>query len=90
MLCHNFLIIVTRICSKKYIRGTCIYIHFQAIIHLNSDGDFILHNEGKRPIYLGGKAIFTGKSAKLQHQPVLELGACVCGGGGRWVGGCVC
>lgn len=45
----------------------------QASIRLTSDGDFILHNEGRRPVYLGGKAVVSGKSAKLQHQQVLEV-----------------
>ena len=45
----------------------------QATVRVSSDGDVILHNEGKRPVYLGGKALVTGKSAKLQHQQVLEV-----------------
>jgi microspherule protein 1 len=45
----------------------------QATIRLTSDGEFILHNEGQRPVYLGGKAVVSGKSAKLQHQHILEI-----------------
>ena len=59
-----------------YLHGVCVYNHLrylQASIRLNSDGDFILHNEGRRPVYLGGRAVVSGKSAKLQHQQILEV-----------------
>jgi microspherule protein 1 len=45
----------------------------QASIHLNGEGDFVLQNEGRRPVYVAGKAVVSGKSAKLQHQQILEV-----------------
>jgi len=40
---------------------------------VSSDGEFIIRNEGRRPLYLDGKALVSGKSTKLQHNQVLEV-----------------
>jgi len=45
----------------------------QATIHVSSDGEFVIRNEGRRPLYLDGKALVSGKSTKLQHNQVLEV-----------------
>ena len=34
----------------------------------------MLHNEGRRPMYIGGKAVMARTSAKLVHNQVLEVG----------------
>lgn len=51
----------------------CSFYRPQASIQLNGEGEFILRNEGRRPVYLGGKAVASGKTAKLQHQQILEV-----------------
>ena len=40
---------------------------------LNSDGEVYIHNEGRRPLFLDGKAVVCGKQAKLSHQQMLEV-----------------
>lgn len=45
----------------------------QASIELTDEGDFIIHNEGKRPLYLSGNALLSGGSAKLSHNQTLEV-----------------
>ena len=45
----------------------------QASIELTDEGEFIIHNEGRRPLYLGGKALLSGQSSKLTHNQTLEV-----------------
>nr|XP_009858851.1 microspherule protein 1-like [Ciona intestinalis] len=46
----------------------------QGTIKMKSNGDFVFANEGKRPMFIDGKAIQTGSKAKLFHESVLEIG----------------
>ena len=50
-------------------------MHFflQASVELTDEGEFVIHNEGKRPLYLSGKALLSGNSAKLSHNQTLEV-----------------
>lgn len=45
----------------------------QAVMFLNNDGEVCIHNEGRRPLFLDGKAIVCGKQAKMNHQQILEI-----------------
>nr|CAB3263704.1 microspherule protein 1-like [Phallusia mammillata] len=45
----------------------------QGTIKMKNNGDFIITNEGKRPIYVDGKVVMKGGRAKLQHDSVLEI-----------------
>ncbi|XP_076064282.1 microspherule protein Rcd5 isoform X2 [Oratosquilla oratoria] len=45
----------------------------QGIIKLRNTGDFLIANEGKRPIYIDGKPVLTGNKAKLNNNSVVEI-----------------
>ena len=46
----------------------------QGTIKLRSNGDFIVCNEGKRPIYIDGKPVLQGSKAKIRNQSIFEVG----------------
>ena len=45
----------------------------QAIIQLTDNGEFILHNEGRRAMFVSGKAVVSKTFTKLLHNQVLEV-----------------
>ncbi|XP_076818337.1 microspherule protein 1-like [Clavelina lepadiformis] len=45
----------------------------QGTIKMKKNGEFILTNEGKRPIYVDGKPIMKGSKARLNHEAVIEI-----------------
>ncbi|CAL4096674.1 unnamed protein product [Meganyctiphanes norvegica] len=45
----------------------------QGIIKLRNTGDFLIANEGKRPIYVDGKPILANNKAKLNNNSVVEI-----------------
>ncbi|KAG1712154.1 Microspherule protein 1 [Nymphon striatum] len=45
----------------------------QGIIKLDSNGDFFICNEGKRPIFIDSKPVLTGNKFKLNHNSVVEI-----------------
>lgn len=45
----------------------------QATIKLSSEGVFTIKNEGRRPLYVGGQAVVTGETSRLQDNQVLEI-----------------
>ncbi|CAG0898031.1 unnamed protein product [Darwinula stevensoni] len=45
----------------------------QGTIKLRSNGDFIVCNEGKRPIYIDGKPVLQGSKAKIRNQSIFEV-----------------
>ena len=48
----------------------------QASIELTDEGEFIIHNEGRRPLFISGKAVTSGQSLKLSHNQTLEVSSC--------------
>ncbi|KAK3853111.1 hypothetical protein Pmani_031042 [Petrolisthes manimaculis] len=45
----------------------------QGIIKLRNTGDFLVANEGKRPIYVDGKPVLAGNKTKLNNNSVVEI-----------------
>lgn len=45
----------------------------QGIIKLRNTGDFLIANEGKRPIYVDGKPVLANNKAKLNNNSVVEI-----------------
>ena len=45
----------------------------QGMIKLKKNGDFYIANEGKRPIYVDGKAVLTGNKEQLNNNSVIEV-----------------
>ncbi|XP_047493907.1 microspherule protein 1-like isoform X1 [Penaeus chinensis] len=45
----------------------------QGIIKLRNTGDFLIANEGKRPIYVDGKPVLAGNKTKLNNNSVVEI-----------------
>uniref|UniRef100_UPI00358F3C58 microspherule protein 1 isoform X4 n=1 Tax=Myxine glutinosa TaxID=7769 RepID=UPI00358F3C58 len=45
----------------------------QGVVKLRSSGEFIISNEGRRPIYIDGKPILTGSKWKLNNNSVVEI-----------------
>ena len=52
------------------------WIFLQASIELTDEGEFIIHNEGRRPLFISGKAVTSGQSSKLAHNQTLEVSTC--------------
>lgn len=48
-------------------------INLQGIIKLRNTGDFLVANEGKRPIYVDGKPVLAGNKTKLNNNSVVEI-----------------
>ena len=42
-------------------------------MQLTESGDFLLHNEGKRPLYVSSNVVLPRASLKLQHNQILEV-----------------
>jgi hypothetical protein len=40
---------------------------------MKKNGDFYIANEGKRPIYVDGKAVLTGNKESLRNNSVIEV-----------------
>jgi microspherule protein 1 len=45
----------------------------QACIKLKPDGEFLIFNEGKRPLYIDGHPVLSGDKGKLHHNSVFEV-----------------
>uniref|UniRef100_A0A1E1XL00 Microspherule protein 1 n=1 Tax=Amblyomma sculptum TaxID=1581419 RepID=A0A1E1XL00_AMBSC len=45
----------------------------QGVIKLRNTGEFIIANEGKRPIYIDGKPVLAGNKHKLNNNSVVEI-----------------
>lgn len=45
----------------------------QGIIKLKNNGDFLIANEGRRPIYIDGRPVLTGNKWKLNNNSVVEI-----------------
>lgn len=45
------------------------------IIKLKNNGDFLIANEGRRPIYIDGRPVLTGNKWKLNNNSVVEVHA---------------
>ena len=45
----------------------------QAMVQLTDSGDFMLHNEGRRPMYVSGMVLLSRTSTKLQHNQIIEV-----------------
>ncbi|XP_077543965.1 microspherule protein Rcd5 isoform X2 [Haemaphysalis longicornis] len=45
----------------------------QGVIKLRNTGEFIMANEGKRPIYIDGKPVLAGNKHKLNNNSVVEI-----------------
>ncbi|EDW28909.1 GL18699 [Drosophila persimilis] len=45
----------------------------QGTIKLQSNGDFFISNEGKRPIFVGGKPVLQGHRTRLAHNNLVEI-----------------
>ncbi|GIY72735.1 microspherule protein 1 [Caerostris darwini] len=45
----------------------------QGVIKLDSNGDFYLINEGKKPVYIDGKPVLAGNKYKLSNDSVIEI-----------------
>ena len=45
----------------------------QGVIKLRNNGDFLISNEGKRPIIIDGTPVLPGQRGKLNNNSVLEI-----------------
>lgn len=45
----------------------------QGVIKLRNTGEFIIANEGKRPIYIDGKPVLAGNKHRLNNNSVVEI-----------------
>lgn len=45
----------------------------QGVIKLRNTGEFVIANEGKRPIYIDGKPVLAGNKHKLNNNSVVEM-----------------
>ncbi|XP_056886864.1 microspherule protein 1 [Takifugu flavidus] len=45
----------------------------QGIIKLKNNGDFLIANEGRRPIYIDGRPVLSGSKWKLNNNSVVEI-----------------
>lgn len=45
----------------------------QATIQLTNEGEFLLHNRGRKAIYVDGKALVFDKTVRLYHNQILEV-----------------
>jgi len=45
----------------------------QGCIRMKNNGEFVITNEGKRPIYVDGKVILKGSRARLHHESIIEI-----------------
>lgn len=43
------------------------------IIKLKNNGDFLIANEGRRPIYIDGRPVLSGNKWKLNNNSVVEV-----------------
>lgn len=43
------------------------------IIKLKNNGDFLIANEGRRPIYIDGRPVLSGSKWKLNNNSVVEV-----------------
>lgn len=47
----------------------------QASIHCSEEGEILLHNEGRRVVFVDGRAVFSGRSARLESNQTIEVGS---------------
>ena len=52
------------------------------MVKFDKNGDLVLKNIGRRPVYVLGRPVLTGQSTKLEHRQIVEVCVCVGGGGG--------
>lgn len=45
----------------------------QGVIKMDTNGDFYLINEGKKPMFIDGKPVLTGNKYKLNNNSVIEV-----------------
>ena len=45
----------------------------QAVVKVDKNGNLVLKNVGRRPVYVHGKPFLTGQSTKLEHRQVIEI-----------------
>ncbi|GBM20012.1 Microspherule protein 1 [Araneus ventricosus] len=45
----------------------------QGVIKMDTNGDFYIINEGKKPIFIDGKPVLTGNKYKLSNNSVIEI-----------------
>ncbi len=45
----------------------------QASVHLSAEGEFLLHNEGRRALFVEGKAVPSGRSVRLESNQTIEV-----------------
>ena len=45
----------------------------QGVIKMKNNGEFVLTNEGKRPIFVDGKPVLKGSKVRLHNESVLEI-----------------
>ena len=50
----------------------------QATIQLTNEGEFLLHNRGRKAIYVDGKALVFDKTVRLYHNQILEVSCVYC------------
>jgi microspherule protein 1 len=45
----------------------------QAVVKFDKNGDLVLKNIGRRPVYVHGRPVLTGQSTKLEHRQIVEI-----------------
>ena len=53
----------------------------QASIHQTEEGDVLVHNEGRRALFVDGRAVLSGRSVRLESNQTIEVSphsVCVC------------
>ena len=45
----------------------------QASVHFTNNGEFLLHNEGRRPLLVDGKVLLSGRSLQLHNNQTIEV-----------------
>lgn len=59
--------------TTSKVRFNCIIFSFTGIIKLKNNGDFVITNEGRRPIYIDGRPVLSGNKWKLNNNSVVEV-----------------
>ena len=47
--------------------------HRQASVHYTDEGECVLHNEGRRVVFVDGRAVPSGRSARLESNQTSEV-----------------
>lgn len=51
----------------------CLCVCAKASIKLKPDGEFLVFNEGKRPLYIDSRPVLSGDKGRLHHNSVFEV-----------------